>query len=285
MRRIKSASGSHLFACVVAALAFAWLIDDASAQTRGARRPRSDTPAQTQGQTPAQSRIAVPAKTVPENGLYFANDALRFLIDHANNQVRLRFLGNDEVFYLSSEPANLGGRLLKYDTGDTALMIAGWGGVTLYTESEPNGLPAERTGDGSALDPQLVGGSRIKRFAAELSQSLSDRFNIAIGFAANWEKLAKDDHMRALASESMRNAAQALEHLVRERGGRTRVARISIVRVVEGPTPAVKTGGNILTVVFAPDAGANAAQAVGPTQALAGRPSSLAIAKALMSAR
>ena len=37
--------------------------------------------------------------------------------------------------------------MLKYDTGEVALQVAGWGGLTLYTANEPGGIPAERADD------------------------------------------------------------------------------------------------------------------------------------------
>ena len=59
-----------------------------------------------------------PVAPMPADGRYLAADRLRFMIDHDEDQIRLRFIGSDEVFYLSSEPAPLGGRVLKYDSGD-----------------------------------------------------------------------------------------------------------------------------------------------------------------------
>jgi hypothetical protein len=229
-------------------------------------------------------RLATPPKPVPENGTYFANGEIVFVVDHLANQVRLRFADNDEVFYLSSEPASLGGRLLKYDTGDTALRVAGWGGVTLYTESARNGVPAERSGDAEALDPPPVAANDIKRFAAALSQDLSDRASLAVGFAADWNGLAKNDRARQLTSEAMRNAALALKSVVRQRGGRSRAARITIVRAVAGEAPGVKISNGVLTITYCEDDTPQAQKIVGPAQALAGRPSSLLITKTLLAA-
>ena len=42
-----------------------------------------------------------------------ADDQLRFMIDVEDDQIRLRFIDNDEVFYLTSEPAPLGETLRR----------------------------------------------------------------------------------------------------------------------------------------------------------------------------
>src|SRR5262245_5984771 len=94
-------------------------------------------------QAPAVKLLLPPLAPAPSDGRYLADDQLRFMIDTSDDQIRLRFMDSDEIFYLTSEPAPLGGRVLKYDTGEVALQVAGWGGVTLYTDTERGGIPAE----------------------------------------------------------------------------------------------------------------------------------------------
>jgi len=255
----------HLLLVLTATASLALAVSQTFAQT--------STPARASApKSSAQSRIAMPGKILPQDGAYFAADDIRFMVDHVNGQVRLRFQDSDEVFYLSSEPASLGGRLLKYDTGDTALIVAGWGGVTLYTDAAPNGVAAERTGDAGPLDPEPVSGSRVKPFAANLSQDLSDQFNLAVGIAADWETLNADDRKRAAAMDAMRNATLALARVARARGGRSRASRISVIRAVEAPSPGVTVENGVLTVSF--NLGAPASKPA--------RPSSLAVAHAIM---
>ncbi len=67
----------------------------------------------------------------------------------------LRFDGGPENFVLYGDRVALGGRELKYDTGALALKISVWGGVTLYTQEAPGGLPATRTGD-ATMPPKLT---------------------------------------------------------------------------------------------------------------------------------
>ncbi|HEY4265802.1 MAG TPA: DUF4908 domain-containing protein [Micropepsaceae bacterium] len=218
---------------------------------------------------PAAHLVLTPSMPLPRDGTYIANDKLAFVLDHYGNQVRLRFLDNDEVFYLSSEPASLGGRVLKYDTGDTALQVTGWGGLTLYTMQAKGGLPAESNDADQSVEPAPVGPKEVKAFAAKLAQDLSASEDFAVGFAADWDNLAKIDELRALGCDAMRNVTYALKELA-DSGRRALISdRIHIIRVIQGPKPAVTMQKGILTVTVAPQLG------------LSARPSSLAIVQVL----
>src|SRR5690348_1308005 len=54
-------------------------------------------------QPPPPARLLLaPSSPLPKDGTYIANDKIGFTIDHQGGQVRLRFVDNDEVFYLTS---------------------------------------------------------------------------------------------------------------------------------------------------------------------------------------
>jgi len=223
-------------------------------------------------QTPPP-RLLLPQTTpLPRDGTYIANDDLTFIVDHFDAQARLRFDGSDEVFYLTSEAAPLGGRVLKYDTGAVALQVAGWGGVTLYTEQSKSGLPAEYSDVVRNVDPPPVADKDVKSFAAKLAQELSSREDIAIGFAADWDQMAQSAILRALGCDAMRNVTYALKELAKT-GRRAIISdRLHIIRVIQGTKPGVTMQKGILAITIAPQAGPSA------------RPSSLAIARTLQAA-
>ncbi len=214
-----------------------------------------------------------PVAPMPADGRYLAADRLRFMIDHDEDQIRLRFIGSDEVFYLSSEPAPLGGRVLKYDSGDVALQVAGWGGVTLYTAEEKEGIPAELADDADDFDPKPVAAKDLKAFAAKLAQTIVADLDFAVGFTADWDRLAlaNAEKARALAVDAMRNAAYAVA-LVAKGPKRGISEKFHLVRVVEAAQPSLKLQEGTLTIAYAPQ--------LGPQ----GRPSSLAIARVLEAA-
>lgn len=218
-------------------------------------------------QIPSPALIA--PQPIPHNGTYTVGDKTEFMIDHYGDQVRLRFSGSDEVFYLSSEAAPLGARVLKYDTGDPALRVAGWGGVTLYTAQEKTGVPAEYSDVVHNVDPPPVPAKEVKRFAAGLAHELNSGGDLIIGFAADWNVLADSSGVRELVCDAMRNTTYALEQVA---SGPTRNAiadHVHVVHIIEGNRIFALLRGGVLTVMVAPNMGE------------AGRPSSLAIAHAL----
>ena len=219
----------------------------------------------------AAARLALSASPLPEDGLYEAGDDLQFVIDHQGGQVRMRFIGSDEVFYLASEPAPLGGRVLKYDSGEVALQVAGWGGVTLYTDQARSGVPAERADASNPVDPIPVAAADLGMFASRLAQEVAVEDDLAIGFTANWDALA-DDGARALAVDAMRDATYAIAQLAHGTNHAALEDRLHIVKVVAGTHPAATFQGGVLTVTYAPQDGPSA------------RPSSLVIRRALEAA-
>ncbi len=210
------------------------------------------------------------APTLPADGSYLAGD-YRFAIDRSGDYERLHFSGDDEIYYLIVEPGAMGGRVLKYDTGEIVLQVAGWGGITLYTHKVPGGLPAERTGDAVGLDsPPPIAGDQVKTFAVHVSDEIQGRTGLLIGFRANWDAFAHSDPMRALACEAMRNAARAIERVAAQRkAAQALTAQFTVVRIAPANAPGVSVGDKLLTITFAPAHGA------------AGRPSSFAIVKTI----
>lgn len=221
-------------------------------------------------QAPPARLLLTPATPLPRDGTYTVGDMLSFIVDHHNGGIRLRFTNADEIFYLSNEAAPLGGRILKYDTGTIALQVTGWGGVTLYTPEAQSGLPAEYADVVQNVDPTPVDGKDVKLFASRLAQELSFREDFAVGFAADWDDLAQSENDRQLGCDSMRNATYALQHVAKTEKRTAVVDKVHIVRVVQGDKAGVAYKQGVLTITYAPKAGATA------------RPSSLAIAKMLV---
>lgn len=224
-------------------------------------------------QPPPPARLLLtPSTPLPKDGTYIANDKIGFTVDHQGGQVRLRFVDNDEVFYLTSETAPMGGRVLKYDTGVVALQVTGWGGITLYTAAAKGGLPAEFVDVTMSVDPPPVAAKDMKSFASKLAQDLSSGSDFAIGFAADWEHIPQSDTLRALMCDAMRNATYALEEIAKSNKRGAVAERLHIVRVLQGARPGVSVQKGILAVTIAPQEGIGA------------RPSSLAILRAVQAA-
>lgn len=200
---------------------------------------------------PAWRLEITPAVPAPENGHYYAGEGVEFLVDHngEDGNARLRFVGDEEIFYLRSDPSTLGGRVLKYDTGDVALAVSSWGGVTLYTPSAPNGLPAERMSDAPSLDPEPLSAGEVQGFAQSLARTLQERENLSIGFAANWDRITRGNRIRALATDSMRNATYALAELARMAETKSEYAeRIKVIRLIASNETDISVTNDTVTI-------------------------------------
>lgn len=218
--------------------------------------------------------VIAPMPTTPEEGRYLAGDNIEFWIDTQGDEVRLRFPDKEEVFYLTGEPSSLGSRVFKYDTGDVALAVSGWGGLTLYTDDVPNGIPAEFMGEAPNLDPRPVTARQTQILAAELARGLDRELDHEVGFAADWNRISRGNRVRTLATDSMRNASYALASLSeRPESKAATTARIRLVRIIAADAPSVKVENGVVTVTF--DANGEAS----------GRPSSRAIREAIENAQ
>ncbi len=245
----------------------------AAAVATGLVTAPSSIPRVTPATPPAARFLLAPAVQLPADGRYVTNDVPTFMLDHREGQIRLRFLGSDEVFYLSSEPGNLGGRVLKYDTGDVALTVAGWGGVTLYTDEVKSGIPAERQANATDFDPKPVAAKDVKGLADRLRRELVSHGAFNIDFTADWDVITRQpETARALAVDSIRNAAYALEQMAGESEHDAIANSLHIVRVIESAQSGVALQNGALVVSYAPKNGPSA------------RPSSIAIARALEAA-
>jgi hypothetical protein len=209
------------------------------------------------------------AVAVPADGFYFVNDDFKFTIAHKYGIALMRFAGDDEVFVLNVERAAVGGRVLKYDTGDVALQVTGYGAVTLYTSTAPGGLPADRTGDGQPITFPVPTMSALRAQAQQLANVLEQVTNIQATFEADWSHI-DDGAARFLTLDAMRITTRALRGLAANRVNEAQlVAKLHFIRFVRGDRPAVVLRNGTLTVTIAPVFG------------LRGRLSSLATARAI----
>jgi hypothetical protein len=203
-------------------------------------------------------------------GAYLAGDSVAFELAQYGSIYLLRFRGAPEVFVLYADHGPLGGRVLKYDSGETALHVAGWGGMTLYTDSAPQGLPAMRTGDSLPPAPPAISTQDMQNAANDETERLAYVRRLNVQFTADWNALGENPALRGFAFDAMENAARGIERFTGGGAQREAFARhISAVMVAPGSKPTLGLSGRTLVVTF--NAG----------QGFAGRASSRAIARAL----
>jgi hypothetical protein len=215
-------------------------------------------------------RLTIERLAAVQSGTYLAGDKLKFDLQQAGVNFLLRFDGSPEVFVLYSDHASLGSRVLKYDSGETAARVAGWGGLTLYTDSAPNGLPAVRIGDAKLPPPPSLSVGELENVATVESRHLASSRKLRIGFTADWSVLETSAELRAMALDAMENAARGLDRFARSASARGAVSsHIGTVTLSTGLRPTISLHGKTLIVTFNPERG------------YFGRASSRAIARAL----
>lgn len=205
-----------------------------------------------------------------EPGSYSAGDNVAFTLNAYGDKFLLRFEGSPEAFVLYGDRVALGGRVLKYDTGATALRISVWGGMTLYTSAAPGGLPATRTGESMPPPKPSVSNADLAAALSDEGAHLSYIQQMHLHFSADPAVLAGSDDIRALAFDTLANAEAGIERVVSSPAGRQAFdRRIDEVRIAQSDKPRLSIAGRVLVVSFA------------PSQGLAGRASSRAITFAL----
>lgn len=205
-----------------------------------------------------------------EPGTYLAGDDVRFALMKDRDNFLLRFDSSPEVFVLYTGHASLGGRILKYDSGETALQVAGWGGMTLYTDAAPTGLPTVRTGDDAAPALPNVSLSDIQNAAEDETQHLAYMRGLRLNVTADWAAISADAATRALAFDTMENAVRGLDRFSYGAAGRELLAhRMDTLMIEPAAKPTLRLKTKTLIVTF------------NPAHGYEGRASSRAIARAL----
>ncbi|HWU27021.1 MAG TPA: DUF4908 domain-containing protein [Rhizomicrobium sp.] len=204
-------------------------------------------------------------------GTYLAGESIGFSLDPLGGNYLLRFRGAAEVFVLYVDRGTMGGRVLKYDSGETAIMVSGWGGLTLYPDQAPQGLPAVRVSDSEAPSPPSIAVSDMQAAAGDESQRLAYVRRINVQFTADWNALSDNSQTRSYAFDAMENAARGVERATNSSQVRDAFARrISVIAIAAGGRPTLALNGRTLIITFNPGAG------------FPGRASSRAIARALL---
>lgn len=187
-------------------------------------------------------------------GTYQAGDR-RFSLDRYQNAYLMRFSGQPEIFVLYANYGSMGARVLQYDNGAIALQITGWGGMTVYTDDHPEGLPTARVGDSSPPTLPSVSMSQMQSAADDETQHLAYVRGLKISFFADPNTVA-DSAVRALAFDSMENAARGIDRFTANPAARNAFGqRINAVRMSVSDKPYIKISDRVLIVTFNPRTG------------------------------
>jgi hypothetical protein len=191
-------------------------------------------------------------------GLYSVQDGGSFVLQpYEGGRYLLRFTGSDETFVLTMERGSLGAKLLKYDTGALALKVSVWGGLTLYSDAAPQGLPATWQEDAPAPATLAVSAGELQAAFSDETGHLSYVQNIVLRFSADPAVLSADAETRGRAFDALTNAADGIARfLATAPAARPLLAhRVTSVKMAEGGKPTVTLAGQTLLVSFVPGEG------------------------------
>jgi hypothetical protein len=204
------------------------------------------------------SRLAAEHVGPVQTGMYSAGDSGSFTLEaYGTGKYLLRFSGRPENFVLTMDRASLGAKLLKYDTGATALRVSVWGGLTLYTQDAPQGLPATYQGEAPTSAAMAISAGELQTAFGDEASHLTYVQNIALKFSADPAVMSADAETRGRAFDAMVNAAVGIERFLAAAppARQVLIKRINSVKVAEGGKPTVTILGQTLLVSFVPGEG------------------------------
>jgi hypothetical protein len=204
------------------------------------------------------SRLAAEHVGPVQTGLYSAGDSGTFTLEpYGAAKYLLRFSSSAEKFVLTMDRGSLGAKILKYDTGATALRVSVWGGLTLYTQDAPQGLPATYQGEAPPPANLVISAGELQTAFGDEAGHLTYSQNIALKFSADPAVMAADPETRGRAFDALVNAAMGIERFLAATppARQVLVKRINSVKVAEGGKPTVTILGQTLLVSFVPGEG------------------------------
>jgi len=203
------------------------------------------------------SRLRAERPSAVEPGLYSAGDKLTFTLQPDGARYLLRFAGSSETFVLSVERGSLGTKLMKYDTGATALRVSVWGSLTLYTRDAPQGIPATYQAPAQPIQPRTVSAGELTTAFGDETGHIGYVQNIPLKFSPDPAVLASDAETRGRAFDALVNAGAGIERFLNDTPAARAVLakRINSVKVAEGGKPTIALSGQTLLVSFVPGEG------------------------------
>jgi hypothetical protein len=195
---------------------------------------------------------------------YVSETGSAFVLDRASPLTLMKFEDSNEVWVLSPQPAPRGDVIYRNEMGEPVLRATKLGGMTLFTEENPNGAAAAMMGKALSIQPPAV--ISINTLFQRMGQA-SSRASRAAQRSVPFETVQDArPETSVLVAESATITAEAFERMARK-GDRSILARVRRVLLAEGDRPdaALKNGDLIVTYA--------------PGQGVAGRPSSKRILK------
>ena len=191
----------------------------------------------------------------PVIGRYQTDEGGEFVLDRSARPPLLKFGDNPEIWVLQPAPGPRGDTIYRNDLGEEMLRATRMGGMTVFTETRPDGSAAAF--DGASPPLRIPPAMSAEALESRLFQDMIHTSRVTqhqIGFAAG-----KDPNpgTSALMADTAMIVSQALIEMAGRPGNKGIVTRIMEVMIIVGPRPAVALERGVLTVTITPSAGLN----------------------------
>jgi hypothetical protein len=200
----------------------------------------------------------------PSVARYVSDRGPGFVLDRSSATPLLKYDNSNEVWVLQARPAGRGDTIYVNDAGEVVLRATRLGGLTMFTDERPQGVPVALRGGATPIPTEIT--MSMPTFVRRLRDS-GERISDLV---PNFKKISfsSDDTAAPLLAEAATIAADAIQTAVRQKKNS---AVMGIERLVlrDGPKPSVMLDHGILTVTVTPGMG------------IAGRPSSEKISRAI----
>ena len=188
-----------------------------------------------------------------------------FVLDQSSNTPLMRFDGDQEVWILTPSFGAKGDVVYKNDVGEPMLRSSRWGGLTLISQSRPEGDPVALIGKARAIESQRIGKDELFQILVNASRRASNAVHRLLPFDAPDVPHGAD----VLFADAANNATSAIVTISKEFQGQKTLSRVREVRLIEGRPPGVKLQDGVLELKLDPSRG------------YAGRPSSRRVSQAI----
>ena len=211
----------------------------------------------------------------PPVGHYLASPGRSFVLDRLAiaPEALLKFDDNVEVWVLEPSVGPGGVTYYSNDVGDRMVRVTRLGGVTLYTQREPEGVPVSLQGEAEELLlPAVIPDRTMLQLVPQASEHISGAAQTAVGkeHPVNVTAGAHMTNASAVFFDAITVATKTLEDLARRKDAKPFFSKLDQVLFVVGAKPDAVFNGSVLTITLTPGRG------------FAGRPSSNRIVKSVL---
>jgi hypothetical protein len=209
------------------------------------------------------SADASPSAALPTVARYEGDNGAAFILDRTRGaRALLQFDGDPEIWALTATPGPHGDVIYRNDLGQPMLRSTPLGGVTLFTQGRPSGMPAAFIGEGATpRPPPVLGPDALFQLEVHAALRATRAAQHSVGFDTTDDFVTPTSEV--VFAEAFVITAQAFVRVAQTtKPGQSAISRITLVRFVMGPEPDAAVKGATMRITVAPELG------------VAGRPSS-----------